>query len=166
MTGLLFRITFGNWKDILLHWDWVVAVVIGIVLAIVPDQNVIQAVYIPLIIAQIAASGAVLGFTLTAMSIMSATMDDDLVVYFDTIGNGIIDDLWPFWYTALLSVLSVIMGFLAVAVFSGCGLLVMRAALGVESVLVSYAVINALLIISYLAGHARDRARYLRRSNR
>lgn len=161
MTWILFRITLSNWKDILLHWDWVVAVVIGSVLALVSDQNVIQAVYTPLIIAQIAASGAVLGFTLTAMSIMSATMDDDLVVYFDTVGNGIVGDLWPFWYTGLLSVLSVIMGFLAVAVFSGCGMLVMRTALGVESALVSYAVINALLIISYLAGHARSRARYL-----
>lgn len=162
MTSMLLRITADKWKDIAFHWDWPVAVAIGVLIAILPSEAALDAVYIPLIVTEIGTASAVLGFTLTGMSIVSATMDDDLVIFFDSVGQGITEDLWPFWYTALITVLAVIMGLASVAVLSDCGSLAKQLSIGFVSAVTIYAVLNVLLIVAYLAGHARGRARYLR----
>ena len=162
MTSALFRITGAKWKDIVFHWDWPAAVIVGVLMVVLPNEEVLEAVYIPLIVTEIGAASAVLGFTLTGMSIIAATMDDDLVIFFDSVGAGIVEDLWPFWYTALITVIAVIIGITSIAVLSDCGMLARQLSLGFVSAVTSYAVLNVLLIIAYLAGHARDRARYLR----
>ncbi|MCY3958514.1 MAG: hypothetical protein OXG65_09485 [Chloroflexi bacterium] len=161
MSDSFLRITASKWKSIL-YWDFLIAAACGILVSLLPDDSSLQSMFQVLTIAQIGVASGVLGFTLTGMSIMTATMDDDMLVFFDSHGDGIYEDLWPFWFTATLAVIAVLCGLVSVVVFSDMCHLVRRISVGVVSLFVCYSVVNVLLIFSYLAGYARDRAKYLR----
>lgn len=157
---MLLNITRSRWRE-LLWWDTLVATAVAVLLGVLPNYESVDWLYRRLIWMEVAAASALLGLLLTGISITLSAMRDDLLSYLNKRGRGLYEEIWPFWITAILAMVSIVMGIVFVALFgaSTCAPLV-RATISLVSFFTIWAVLSVLAIIRLLVEYAQIRGLY------
>ena len=153
-------ITIARWKGIVFYWDTIVAIAIGGVLGALPDYGSADWLFWRLLWIEIAAASALLGIVLAGIAITLSLMRDDLLEFLALQGRGLREEVWPFWFTAVLAVATILSGLVSIAMFYDAHIIVVRASVAFVTFLATWAVMSVLALIGVLASYAEIRVDY------
>lgn len=103
MTPGFWRLVLKNWRGILVHWDWPVALATGLVVTFLSDECQLREHYREALLAEVGVAAGLLGIVLAGLALVVAFLDDDLIVFLHETGDGLAEDVFPFSFTALLA---------------------------------------------------------------
>lgn len=134
MNKIMLRVTVRRWRQILLQWDFAAAVLFGVALGWLPDFSGLDWLYSRLLWIEVSVAAALLGFVFGGIAIMMALLKDEFLTFvYDAGKEGFYEEVWPFWVTAWLVVVTILGGILSIGWFSGFCEAVQRAAVGTVS---------------------------------
>lgn len=156
----MLRISLARWKGVVFYWDTIMAIVVGGLLGGLPDYVAKDWLFWRLLWIEIAAASALLGIVLAGIAITLSLMRDELLEFLAQQGRGLREEVWPFWFTAVLAVAAILSGLVSIALFTDAHIVLVRGAVAVVTFLATWAVMSVLSLIDVLAGYAEIRVAY------
>ena len=142
-------------KDkVILSWDLLIAVVVGIAAWFAVPESDAPAVLARLTGAGIAVSSALVGVVIAALAVIVAFMDDEFTALIDratkTRYGGMEGQLFPFWFVTGLGILTVLVSVGTTAFAGGAPDWFARVLVGIVTLLLVWTALGVFNIVSYL----------------
>lgn len=103
-------------REILTGWDfWVGLILAGILAFLVPDSQPGR-IIATLARVQLGVATALFGVVLAGLAVIVAFLHEDYLELLLTAGEGLEADFFPFWFTASLAVISIVLDLLVIVV--------------------------------------------------
>ena len=154
-------------KDkVILSWDLLIAVVVGIAAWFVVPESDAPAVLARLTGAGIAVSSALVGVVIAALAVIVAFMDDEFTALIDratkTRYGGMEGQLFPFWFVTGLGILTVLVSVGTTAFAGGAPDWFARVLVGIVTLLLVWTALGVFNIVSYLHATGVSKAVWIR----
>lgn len=155
-------------KDkVILSWDFLIAVVVGIVAWVIVSDADAARVLARLTGAGIAVSSALVGVVIAALAVIVAFLDDEFTALMDRATKdrygGMEGQLFPFWFVTGLGILTVLVSVGTTAFGTGAPDWVARILVGVVTVLLVWTALGVFNIVSYLHATGVSKALWIRK---
>ena len=164
MNRIMLGVTVRRWRQLILQWDFPVAVGFAVLLGVTPDFRGLEWLYLRLLWIEVTVAAALLGFVFAGIAIMMALLKDEFLTFvYDAGKEGFYEEVWPFWLTGWLVVAVILGGIGAIGALSGQCELVQRIAVGAVSFLLAFAVFSIVPLVLFIFRYAELREMYQRR---
>lgn len=154
---ILLRALIVRWKDVFIHWDFGLAVLITVIIGIAPNYNASEWNFHRLVWIEVTVAGALLGMVLAGVSILIALMREDFMIFLyrvgleeDAMDDGMFEAILPFWFMAWLVVIVIISGILGIALVPSSCVLMQRIWLSWVTFFLAWAVFNVIPVVGFL----------------
>ena len=148
----------------MLQWDFLVAVVFGVLVAVLPGDRLVAERFTIVLSTEAAIGSGLLGLVLAGLALVVAFLNDDLILQLDSTGEGLAEDVWPFSLTAALAGVTtgVAVWFLAVA--SNTEVLWLRVGTGLSSFLFIWTLFSVLALVAQVFEYGKVRTAHIKAS--
>ena len=145
-------IFFANKRRIFLHPYFGLAIVIGVIVACLPENDNLQRQYTQLLtIAASISVSALLGMVLAGLALVVTLTSPEVLRASARIGRGVVEDYFPFSLTASLAVLTTVVSLIFLIFTSQDDTLTIRIGVGVSMGLFVWALLNVLALVRFVA---------------
>ena len=157
--------SMGGWlrKTILDPALWA-TLVIAALIASLGNEHVLQSETVAVGTAEVAMAGALLGIVLAGLAILVVFLDEKYIALLQQVPPGFDADLWPFKFTALLSIICKAFGMSLILIGNPTSL-VLRIVLGFSLWSFSYLLWTMYDLVKFIAGHAKARVTQIQKKN-
>lgn len=153
-------------REIVLGWDLWTALALAIALAYVVAPEQAGDLLTTLASVQLGVATALFGVVLAGLAVIVAFLDEEYIQVLASVGAGLEEDFFHFWFTAALAVSSIVLD-LAV-IIAGAGIVCLVPSKLAVFVLVFpflWSLFAALSLVPFTAAHGINRARQIRQGN-
>lgn len=151
------RLTFRRWRAIA-RWDLAASAVFGFATAAVPGDQQIRQRFEVLLSTEAAIAAGLLGLVLAALALLVAFLNEDLIAFLDSQGEGLAEDIWPFSFSAVLAALTALTALWFLAVGSNTDVRWMRIGIGCSTGLLAWTLSAVLALVRVVHSYGRVRA--------
>ncbi len=150
----------AHWRHIFLHWYFVLSLVLGIAPAVLVTDSNLQERYTLILRTEATVSVGLLGVVLAGLSLIVTLMNDELLRVSNSIGRGVIEDFFPFSFTAVVAVLTSSASLMFLILTPQNDELTMRIGIGLSTFLFVWTLFNMLALVRLVARRGLIRALY------
>lgn len=163
MTPKFWQILFRKRREILFQWDFAVAALTGVLLAMLTPLDQLKSRYATILSTEIAVSVGLLGIILAGLTILIAYLHDDLFLLLDDTGLGLAEDYFPFSFAAALAILTAVAALFFLTVVPDDRSLWLRTSFGTTWFLFTWTLLTIFSLFRVVARYGHLRARDLKR---
>lgn len=140
-------------------WDFITAVVLATISATLPSPSRAIEVVPNLAAAQLGVASALFGIVLAGLAVIVAFLNESYVKLLASAGEGLEEDFFPFWFTAVLAVCSITLSTAALLLGQQTVQYIpARTAVFTLNWLFLWTVFSALNLVPFTAAHGINRA--------
>ena len=164
MIPYFWSITLSRWKNIFLQLDLVVSFAAAILLAVVVGDSNLQDRYYTILRTTSVATVGLLGVILAGLALVVAYTNDDVLAASQRLGKGVVEDFFPFAWTALVSVLTTFTSVSFLIITPNNDVFVMRVGIALSVGLFSWTMFHMLSLVRTVVDYGVLRAESALRS--
>lgn len=156
-----FNEIMGGWlPKIIFGIDFRITLIASLLIAILWNENVLREASVNIGIAEVTIGTALLGIVLAGLAILVAFLDEKYIMLLQKVPPGFEADIWPFKITAFVAIMCAVFGMLLIIIGKPPDWL-FRTIIFFSLWSFSYLLWGMFDLISFVAGHARNRMEQL-----
>ena len=132
------------------------------VAALSPTQ--VKNMAVPLATAELGVAAALLGVVLAGLAIIVVFLNEDYVELLSRVEGGVEADFFPFWFTAALAVVAVVLASVTLIVAERLLPLALRLLVGISFWLFLWTLFATLNLVAFVGAHGSNRALQITRA--